>query len=348
MATATRHHSIMNPARRKNRRKRNLSAKQIKAGFGGKRRQQNLKHRRRNAGGKIITGYGSTVMNRAKRKKRNAPHGAGGRVIAGYGSTTMNRGKRRKNKSSGQHSKHVVIVNRKKNRRKAAHRTPRRSNPGEILSLTLGNPAKRRSMAARKKANRRTNARHHHRKHHRRNPSRRVNVRHHRVRHHRRNAGAMNVTNLFTEGLSALVGMAGSRLLTQAVLGASNIGAYGYAGNAAATAVLAGLAHMFFKGKPAVRDGIIIGGAAGILARAMTDYTPFGGYLTQAGFAGMPAGDYSAGGSAGLGLYLPTNAVTPARYIGSSAMTEIPDGWGAPVMAPAGVGTYGRGRAGRY
>lgn len=182
----------------------------------------------------------------------------------------------------------------------------------------------------------------------RRNAKRRTNV-HHRRRHHhiRRNPG-VNVTNLFTEGLSALVGMAGSRLLTQAVLGAQNIGAYGYAGNAAATAVLAGLAHMFFKGKPAVRDGIIIGGAAGILARAMSDYTPLGGYLTQAGFAGMPAGDYSAGGSAGLGLYLPTNAVVPARYIGSSAMTEMPDGWGPQAVAAAGVGTYGRGRAGRY
>lgn len=162
----------------------------------------------------------------------------------------------------------------------------------------------------------------------------------------------MNVTNLFTEGLSALVGMAGSRLLTQAVLGAQNTGAYGYAGNAAATAVLAGVAHMMFKNKPAVRDGIIIGGAAGILARAMTDYTPFGSYLTQAGFQGYGCGDYSAGGASGLGLYIPSNDVVPARYIGSSRQVEIPAGWGPSVVAAApaktGMGTYGRSRYGRY
>jgi hypothetical protein len=322
MATATRRHSIMNPARRsrpkarKNKARRHMSAKQIRH-FGTKAQKAALKRKR------------------SAKAKHNRP---------------KHRTRTRKNAVARTPRKAPRMQNRKRTVAKKRN-ARRRSNPGEILSLTLGNPAKRRSMAARKaKRNasaRRTNARHHHRKHHRKNAGHRV--RHHRVLH-RRNAGAMNVTNLFTEGLSALVGMAGSRLLTQAVLGSSNIGAYGYAGNAAATAVLAGLAHMFFKGKPAVRDGIIIGGAAGILARAMSDYTPIGTYLTQAGFAGMPAGDYAGGGAAGLGLYMPTNAVNPARFVGSSAWTEMPDGWGPQPVAPAsaGVGAYGRGRAGRY
>lgn len=326
MATATRRHSIMNPARRRNRPKarknkarRHLSAKQVKY-FGSPQQKAALKRKRR----------ALARHNRPKHRARTRKN-AVARVPAP-----------RKNTHRVHNRKHAKA--KKRNAR-------RRTNPGEILSLTLGNPAKRRSMAAHHRKARRnasSKAGRKNRRHHRKNAGRRMNVRHHGVRHHRRNAGAMNVTNLFTEGLSALVGMAGSRLLTQAVLGASNIGAYGYAGNAAATAVLAGLAHMFFKGKPAVRDGIIIGGAAGILARAMTDYTPFGGYLTQAGFAGMPAGDYSAGGSAGLGLYMPTNAVVPPRYIGTSAMVEMPDGWGPQPVAAAGVGTYGRGRAGRY
>lgn len=158
----------------------------------------------------------------------------------------------------------------------------------------------------------------------------------------------MNISSLFSEGLSALVGMAGSRLLTQAVLGGNNVGPYGYAGNAAATAILAGLAHMLFKRNPGVRDGVIIGGTVGILARAMSDYTPFGGYLQQAGF-----GDYSGGGASGLGLYITTNSPTPLRFIGSSGQTEVPTGWGAPPVVvqssgAAGMGSYGRSRYERY
>jgi hypothetical protein len=42
--------------------------------------------------GRVIAGYGSTVMNRGKRKK-NPKGGGSGRVISGYGSTVMNSGK---------------------------------------------------------------------------------------------------------------------------------------------------------------------------------------------------------------------------------------------------------------
>lgn len=327
MAVATRHHSIVNPARgnraRRNKRKRHLSAKQVKY-FGSPAQKAALKRKRRAA----------AKHNRPKHRAR-----------------TRNVARPRYNPKPRKNTRRAS--NRKRAKASKKRHATRRTNPGEILSLTLGNPAsKRRSMAAHHKKARRSASNRTNRRHHRKNAGRRMN-RHHR-HHHRRNAGAgMNVTNLFTEGLSALVGMAGSRLLTQAVLGASNTGAYGYAGNAAATAVLAGVAHMMFKNKPAVRDGIIIGGAAGILARAMTDYTPFGSYLTQAGFQGYGCGDYSAGGASGLGLYIPSNDVVPARYIGSSRQVEIPAGWAPTVVAPAaatkaGMGTYGRSRYGRY
>lgn len=170
-------------------------------------------------------------------------------------------------------------------------------------------------------------------------------ARHHSYRHRRSNPAGINISTLFTEGLGALVGLVGSRLITQAVLGSNNAGVYGYAGNAAATAVLATLAHMVFKGKPLVRDGVIIGGTIGIMARVMEDYTPFGSYLQSSGF-----GDYAGGGAHGVGVYLPWNGVTPQRYVDAlnSAQVAIPQGWAPTVTVPAasksGVsGLYGGG-----
>ena len=351
MATAVRRHSIVNPARRhrpgarKNKPRRHMTDKQIRH-FGTKRQRAALKTRRRkNAGGKIITGYGSTVMNRAKRK-RNAPHGSGGRVIAGYGSTTMNSGRRRKN-ASGQNSKHVVIVNRKKNRAAAHRRRTKRSNPGEILSLTLGNPAKRRKNVAATKRNKRqrhATASNPRRRHSRRqnpvmrNRRRRHNVRH---RHIRRNPGGLNMPSLVTDGLFVVGGLVGSRLLTQMVLGTSNVGVMGYVGNAAAGAALATVAHMMTK-NPRVTGAIVTGTAAGIVARLLQDYTPLGTYLTQAGF-----GDYAGGGAHGVGLYLPSNAVVPQRYVdaANSAQVQIPAGWAPTVVQSAGAAV---GMAGLY
>ena len=146
------------------------------------------------------------------------------------------------------------------------------------------------------------------------------------------------MTNLFTDGVMVIGGLVGSRLLTQMVLGANNTGVWGYAGNAAAGAALAALAHMASK-NPRVTNGIIVGTAAGIVARLFQDYTPFGSYLTQAGF-----GDYAGGGGHGVGLYLESNAVLPQRYVNAanSAMVQIPKGWAPTTViqsSGAGVGS---------
>lgn len=235
--------------------------------------------------------------------------------------------------------------------RAAAHRrrTAERSNPGEILSLTLGNPAKRRKHVAATKRNKR---RHHatasnpRRRHNRRrhnpvmhNRRRRHNVRHHR-RSIRRNPGGLNMPSLVTDGLFVVGGLVGSRLLTQMVLGTNNIGVMGYVGNAAAGAALATVAHMMTK-NPRVTGAIVTGTAAGIVARLLQDYTPLGTYLTQAGF-----GDYAGGGAHGVGLYLPSNAVVPQRYVdaANSAQVQIPAGWAPTTVVQssgAAVGVAG-------
>jgi len=312
MATATRRHSIVNPARRRNRAKarrrnksrRHMTAKQIKF-FGTAAQRAGLKRKRKNSAKKNRRRHHVTAK---RHNRRTVARAAPKRRVNRARRATPRAKKRRSNR--------------------------RRSNPGEILSLTLGNPARKRRGMARhaKKHNRRrataSGSRRHNRR--RRNPS----VRHHRYSH-RRNPAGFNITSLFTEGLGALAGLVGSRLLTQAVLGASNTGFYGYAGNAAATAVLATLAHMLFKTKPAIRDGVVIGGTVGILARAMQDYTPFGTYLAGSGF-----GDYAGGGAHGVGVYLPWNGVTPQRYVDAlnSAQVQIPSGWAPTVSVPAKTG----------
>ena len=176
-------------------------------------------------------------------------------------------------------------------------------------------------------ARRRKNKVHHHRKH-RRNPARRRHVMHRRRHHLRRNPGGVGITNLLTQGVFAAGGLVLSRFATQAVLGSSNTGFMGYAGNAIATGALAWATHMISH-NPRNRDAVILGGVMGIIARLITDFTPYGSFLQSQGF-----GDY------GMGLYLPQNDPMPSRIVSpSGAIVEVPTGWGGGfVAAPAAAG----------
>jgi hypothetical protein len=144
---------------------------------------------------------------------------------------------------------------------------------------------------------------------------------------------------LVTSGVFAAGGLVLSRFATQAVLGASNVGFMGYAGNAVATALLAWGTHFASK-NPRNRDAVILGGVMGIIARLITDFTPYGSFLQAQGF-----GDY------GMGLYLQQNDPMPSRLVApNGAIVEIPSpGWAPTVMAPAGVGAlYDGGDGGLY
>jgi hypothetical protein len=146
---------------------------------------------------------------------------------------------------------------------------------------------------------------------------------------------------LLTSGVFAAGGLVLSRFATQAILGASNAGFMGYAGNAVATAALAWATHMVSK-NPRNRDAVILGGVMGIIARLITDYTPYGSFLQAQGF-----GDY------GMGLYLPQNDPMPSRIVApNGAIVEVPGGWGGGfVAAPAaGMGALysGDGGGGLY
>src|ERR1035437_5941217 len=134
---------IQNPARRAGKGKkrmatrRKMSAKQIKH-FGTARQKAALKasrSRKRNAAPK----------RRHAPARRNPPKG-GGRVISGYGSTVMNP-RRRRNPGN-----HKIVINPTRKRRRAVAKkstVKRRRNPlAQILSWTAGNPAKRRNTVA--------------------------------------------------------------------------------------------------------------------------------------------------------------------------------------------------------
>lgn len=298
MATAVRRHAIVNPAGRHHRKKKNRAR---------------AKHRRNLSRAQIRAGFGG--------KRRKA-------------ALKVNR---KRTISAGNPKRHHRVSAKKSHRSAARRRAPKRENPGEILSLTLGNPGgKRRSMAATKK---------HHRVHHkknrvhhrRRNPGRRVM--HH--RHARRNPSAAGIMGLLTQGVFAAGGLVLSRFATQAVLGAQNTGFMGYAGNAVATGLLAWGTHMVSH-NPRNRDAVILGGVMGIIARLITDFTPYGSFLQQQGF-----GDY------GMGLYLQQNEPMPSRLVDpSGAIVEIPSpGWAPTVVAPAarGMGAlYSGGGSGLY
>ena len=288
MATATRAHRVVNPGRR------HLSAKQIRAAFGGKRRKASLKKNRHRPRAKPRANKVRVAKNRARHTKRRNPD-----IL------------------------HLIAT------------TPH------------GNPAGRgRKMAATKRKHHKKRSSGHRRSGHRKNPGRAVShYKHHNIRHHRRRNAGMNIAEFATQGLFAAGGLVGSRLLTQAVLGASNVGAMGYAGNAAATAALAIAAHFISK-NPKHRDAVIIGGVLGMIARGFQDFSPLGGWFQQAGF-----GDYAGGGAHGVGVYLPWNGVVAQRYRDAlnSAEVEIPRGWAPtvqvlPAAATKGVGAlYGGG-----
>jgi len=162
-----------------------------------------------------------------------------------------------------------------------------RKNPGEIISLTLGNPAKRRKKAVaktkrrrRKASSQRVNAG---RRRTRRNPARRGGHR------RRSNPGGYRVTDLFVLGGGAVVGASVPKLASQAVLGPKNTGVMGYLANLAATGILAWAANTFMPRQKMFAVGILAGGIGQVISRAISDNTPYGAALSSIGF-----GDYIA------------------------------------------------------
>src|ERR1035441_5847771 len=200
MAWSTVDTHIQNPAKRTGKRmaktRRKMSAKQIKH-FGTKRQKAALKARR------------SAPKHRA-RTKRNPPKG-GGRVISGYGSTVMNPHRRRR-KNPGNHK---IVINSARKRRKKVTAKRRRNPTPMILSWAAGNPAKRSHKVARsRKKKRYATAK-------RSNAGRRRAVKKV-IRHRRRsNPGTLGrPIDWLKGGAGVIAGVVGTRAIPQLLLGA--------------------------------------------------------------------------------------------------------------------------------
>lgn len=218
----------------------------------------------------------------------------------------------------------------------ASGASPRAKNPGGIVTLTLNkgsrktaNPkTKGKSMAAKSKAKKKSGSAAQRSGGRRSGKPKAAKPKRHNPA--RRRAG---LAGLATSALFVIVGAVGSRLGTQALLGARNVGFMGYLGNAGAGVGLSLLARWLMKSRDA-SNAILLGTAVGIVLRVVGDYTPLGEYAR----------------AAGLGDYQVSNFVTPQRYVDAagSAEVEVPAGWAPQIVAPANAGAPAGLSAGGY
>jgi hypothetical protein len=267
MAWAQVETKIANPAtgRRKGRKnmaaRRRLSAKHIKAGFGGKRRQSALKTKRHSA--------------RALPVKRTP------KIPPGEWLEERHSARARPVKRNAAPKRRIA---RKAHRASPRPKIRKKRNLAEAVSIFLpglaGNPARKKgkTMAAKKRKTKRATAQ---RNAGTRRTVRKVNARR---RTGRRNPG--KVMEYLTAGVAVVGGAVGSKVATQVVLGSKNTGLMGYGGNLVATGLLGWAAHAFFKDK-LVSQMVIAGGIAQVIVRAIGEQTPYGQYLSGAG-----VGDY--------------------------------------------------------
>ena len=223
--------------------------------------------------------YFGTKRQRAALKSRRNPRKRGGRVISGYGSTVMNLTsprKRRKNPGGG----HKIVISSARKRRK---------NPvPAIISWAPGNPAKRsnRSMAKHRKKKRATAKRSNPAGSRRRTARKNVSYR------RRNPAGLGSPVDWISGGAGVLVGLIGSRSIPQMLMAGSNTGATGYAMNAISAVGLGFLAHYVFPRKPLIAAAVVTGGFAGLIDRVLSDNTPFGAQLALSGVGDYGLGLY--------------------------------------------------------
>lgn len=174
--------------------------------------------------------------------------------------------------------------------RKQARRRTRRSNPGEIISLVLGNPSAKRSSKKMAKAKRSKTRRATSRANSAgRRRTRRANPATRRHARRRSNPAGFRMSELLVLGAGAVAGASVPKIASQAVLGAKNTGAMGYVANLAGTGLLAWAADKFLPRQRAFAVGILAGGIGQVIGRIIADYTQFGSFVNQLGM-----GDYMA------------------------------------------------------
>jgi len=300
MAEFPRRTILANPARprrkpitTRNPKRRRLSAAQIAAGFGGKRRRARVKPPAKRL---------AHERPHAKPRKAQTHRANPGDIIT---LALANPAARKPRKSTSKGSSHMASPRKRRRstarQRTAAPRRRRRTNP--VARPHRRRRARRHNSVAAPRRRRRAA---------RRNPS---------VRRRRRNPyvagiGARTVSSLVVQAGWAIGGAVGSKLLTQAVLGASNTGWMGYGGNLAASFVLGAGIKAFMKNESA-GNAVILGGVIQTLLRVLIDKTPFGSRVSNLG----------------MGDYLAQNYLTPQRVV---------DGLNSAQLAPPSMPMMGQ------
>jgi hypothetical protein len=273
----------LNPQRRK------FSAKQIRAGFGGKRRLASLK--------------GSRHAHKRPKAKASNPKKKRRRATAKAKNSTKTRVVYRTKYKT--RTKKVYV--KAKPRRKANAKRRRSSNPGPYL-LTMspvGNPHKKRRKTSMAKAKRRVSAKGRSGK---RNPTRRRSVA--RRNHRPRSRNPMD-TSLLKKGFGVFIGFSAAKKVPP-MLGASmNSSPMMTLLSTAITAgVVAWVAKKFIPGP--IAEGALWGGVGGVINMAWNTWAP----ASIAGYAGV--GDFVMGG-----FPLPQG---PVRYPMVAAPMVAPNG----------------------
>jgi hypothetical protein len=287
---------------------RKFSRAQIKAGFGGKRRQSSLKAKRHVSAHKHRAASG-------KNPKRRAPSPKAKRRVAHKHRNTQPRVIYRTRKVYVEKPKRRVKANRSKSKR-------RKSNPGPYL-MTLApvlgsNPHKKRRKKTMAKPKRRVSAK----RSGKRNPTRRRSAKRRTSNHRRRSSNpfGQSTTTILKTGVGVIIGVSAAKLLPRNYpatwTGSAMMSIFSTGVTAAA---LAWLAARFIKGP--IADGVLWGGAAQTINVAVNAFAP-------ASVAQYGLGDFVAGG-----FPLPQG---PVRYALQAA----------PMLAPNGsqvnVGAFGR------
>ena len=293
MATATIETRIANPARKGSKTKmaKKLSAKQLKY-FGTKRQKAAARASRTK----------KRAAPKAKHRPRTRPNAPKKHRQTKSASAAPKKKRKRKNGST----------------KKAA--VKKRKNTGALYALV--NPAGRKNKVAKAPKKNRPRKRPAGSTKKRKNAGRRTA--------RRTNPGMGRPSDWLALGSGAIVGGLGATSLPQMVLGASNTGAMGYLGMAAATAILATAGHFMFKKNMMLTSGIIAGGAGALIKRIIGDYTPFGQYLN------------ASAGASGLGDYLSGWNFTTPQIIGGPGNTQLGTAGTVPVSVAGAGANAGR------
>ena len=217
--------------------------------------------KRRYSAAQIRAGFGGKRRRAALKAKRHAP------------------AKKRTNPSR----KKTASATKRRHTAKKTKAT-RRRNPGEILVLTAGNPAKKGKAMAKKRHT--SKKRHSAGARHRSNAAGRRHVKKHYSRR-RRNPGQIGrPMDWIKGGIGVIGGGVGTRLIPQLVLPTQNTSYTGYALNAGAAILLAWGTHAFTKDK-VLTAAVAAGGFAALILRIVNDQSSIGKYLALSGM-----GDY--------------------------------------------------------